>query len=56
MLKRWMTQMMVALADPRRRALLRVVVLALALLASWLLPQHRALAVEGYLIPGGQGT
>ncbi len=55
MLKRWMAQTMVALSDPRRRALLRVLVLALALLAGWLLPQHHVLA-EGYLIPGGQGT
>ncbi len=55
MLNQVMNRTMMVLADPRRRAFLRVVVIALALLASWLIPQHYAWA-EGILIPGGQGV
>ncbi len=55
MLNNVMNRTMMALADPRRRTLLRAVVIVLALLASWLIPQHYAWA-EGILIPGGQGV
>ncbi len=55
MLSNLVNQTMVVLADPRRRAVLRVVLIALALLASWFFPHHHALA-EGILIPGGQGA
>ena len=55
MLKRWMISVTTVLSDPRRRALLRAVLLALALLSGWLLPHHYALA-DGYLIPGGHGA
>ncbi len=55
MLNQLMTRAAIVLADPRRRTLLRVVVVVLALLASGLIPHHYAWA-EGVLIPGGQGV
>ena len=54
-MKALMTQTMVALADPRKRSLLRVLFIALALLAGWFIPQHYAFA-EGVLIHGGPGV
>ena len=55
MLNNLLNRVMMMLADPRGRMVLRVALIALALLASWLIPQHYAWA-EGVLIPGGQGV
>ena len=55
MLKQWLARMALWASDPRRRMVLRALVLALALLAGWLVPQHYALA-EGGLIGGGHGA
>lgn len=56
MLKQLMTQGVGFWADPRRRMMLRALLLILALVGGWLLPHHNALAAEIYLIPGGQGA
>jgi len=56
MLKRLVAQTAGFLADPRRRMMLRALLLILALVGGWLVPHHSALAAEAYLIPGGQGT
>ena len=55
MLKQWLAQMALWASDPRRRTVLRVLVLILALLAGWLMPHHYALA-EGGLIEGGHSV
>ncbi len=42
-------------SHPSRRMVLRLVLLALALLAGWLFPHHVAFA-EDHLLPAGHGT
>ncbi len=54
-MSRFLSQMAIWMAHPVRRSALRLLVLALALLAGWLMPHHVALA-DAYLIPGGSGV
>ena len=50
-----LSRVMLLMADPRKRTLILLVAVGLALAASSFIPAHHALA-DGVLIPGGQGV